>query len=650
MKYNIKAGDTLSKIAKEFNTTVDNLLNSNQSITDPNQISAGQSIEVPGGSYAAAISSGISSLQTGKAWGDVWNAIKKDYGNVANEQIDKDLGVQWREAGAYESYIAQQQGHLPVIKDATPEQIKERIATPEELLEMKAYRQSLKLTPEEEVLVPEFDTSYQKPIQKPTEERPKPEEGLRSFFNKFIPESFRAKINKIIDAPEKISQASSFKDVVAETKSVIKEVTSPVMQWLNPAVKTITSGFLNKIEDVSQRTLKQRSIESKDKYENGIIDEEDIFDDRYPDKIQAIINANNLLGTIEGQAEDHYKLTVVLDDDILKPVMIPDTDKIFNVGELHGNIIAKDDTSYALNQKKYHNLENVSIDKLKESVNKLKELGFNIPDNEYGMPNLENAGSELEKNRDEFEKILIEKYNLGPTSAMITYNKMTEERKVSINTITSILDKDLSKLTSFDYSDAPDEINQIINDALNSLAADTSTIRQLDKGLKTLNDYNDIYNTNELEYNKAEEQQKELDKKIIKLMSDEIEKWMLAHREIDIMDESKIEKHFEFYNDNKVAIDNLFRLTQEYQDIAEYMNIKAASANRAKERADELDTTTGLSIDKLKPIILDPDFISILSKYAVKAIPGTSDLVEAMKQLSDADEWLVANDSKVKMK
>ena len=47
MTYTIKKGDTLSKIAKQHNTTVDELLKLNPYITDPNKIYAGKTLNLP---------------------------------------------------------------------------------------------------------------------------------------------------------------------------------------------------------------------------------------------------------------------------------------------------------------------------------------------------------------------------------------------------------------------------------------------------------------------------------------------------------------------------------------------------------------------------------------------------------------------------
>lgn len=46
--YTVKSGDTLSKIAKQFNTTVSAIMGVNPSITNKNVIRVGQLIQLPG--------------------------------------------------------------------------------------------------------------------------------------------------------------------------------------------------------------------------------------------------------------------------------------------------------------------------------------------------------------------------------------------------------------------------------------------------------------------------------------------------------------------------------------------------------------------------------------------------------------------------
>lgn len=66
MIYTIQKGDTLSALAKRFNTSVDALARTNN-IKDPNKIYAGKTLTVPGVAFAP--------------WRfDLWGAIKRFFG------------------------------------------------------------------------------------------------------------------------------------------------------------------------------------------------------------------------------------------------------------------------------------------------------------------------------------------------------------------------------------------------------------------------------------------------------------------------------------------------------------------------------------------------------------------------------------------
>lgn len=68
MAYKIKSGDTLSQIAKDNNTTVQAIMDLNPSITNPNKIFAGNTINLPssGASSSAPSSAGSTSLNANK--------------------------------------------------------------------------------------------------------------------------------------------------------------------------------------------------------------------------------------------------------------------------------------------------------------------------------------------------------------------------------------------------------------------------------------------------------------------------------------------------------------------------------------------------------------------------------------------------------
>ena len=52
-----------------------------------------------------AIKRGQQDLQKGIPWGVVWNRIKAQFPDIPNEAIDAALGVEWREAGAFEKIM-----------------------------------------------------------------------------------------------------------------------------------------------------------------------------------------------------------------------------------------------------------------------------------------------------------------------------------------------------------------------------------------------------------------------------------------------------------------------------------------------------------------------------------------------------------------
>ena len=81
MSYTVKAGDTLSDIAKKYGTTYQELARIN-GIADPNKIRVGQVLKLPGGQSSSSSSSssvpwggstGISSIRCQRQLGSQWN-------------------------------------------------------------------------------------------------------------------------------------------------------------------------------------------------------------------------------------------------------------------------------------------------------------------------------------------------------------------------------------------------------------------------------------------------------------------------------------------------------------------------------------------------------------------------------------------------
>lgn len=80
--YEVKEGDTLSSIAKKYNTTYQILAEYNK-IANPNAIAIGQKIKIPGGSTAATTTTTTQRTYTVKEKDSLWGIAAKTLGNGA---------------------------------------------------------------------------------------------------------------------------------------------------------------------------------------------------------------------------------------------------------------------------------------------------------------------------------------------------------------------------------------------------------------------------------------------------------------------------------------------------------------------------------------------------------------------------------------
>jgi peptidoglycan DL-endopeptidase LytE len=90
--YVVKAGDTLSKIAKQFNTTVDALLKMNPEISNPNFIKVGQTIRLSGASPAPATKTGTNGYYIVKER-DTLSGIAKMFNTTVSSLLALNPGI-----------------------------------------------------------------------------------------------------------------------------------------------------------------------------------------------------------------------------------------------------------------------------------------------------------------------------------------------------------------------------------------------------------------------------------------------------------------------------------------------------------------------------------------------------------------------------
>jgi murein DD-endopeptidase MepM/ murein hydrolase activator NlpD len=82
--YQVKPGDTLSALAKQYKTTVNDFVRANPNITNPNIIRAGESINVPSSPTETSRSGGYTVRS-----GDTLSAIAKNLGTTVNDIVRK---------------------------------------------------------------------------------------------------------------------------------------------------------------------------------------------------------------------------------------------------------------------------------------------------------------------------------------------------------------------------------------------------------------------------------------------------------------------------------------------------------------------------------------------------------------------------------
>lgn len=90
--YTIKSGDTLSKIAKQYGTTVDKIMAANPYVTNKNKIYAGKTLQIPkfheGGIYGGNYEEGLALLKKGEvvlkpSWAASLDRMMKHFDNVS---------------------------------------------------------------------------------------------------------------------------------------------------------------------------------------------------------------------------------------------------------------------------------------------------------------------------------------------------------------------------------------------------------------------------------------------------------------------------------------------------------------------------------------------------------------------------------------
>jgi len=96
----------------------------------------------PGGfpkGFWSQIDSAKNELQQGEPWGNVWNRVKMQFPTVNNSDIDKALGTDWREPGAYQEF----KGKIELTPQQEVQKLKDEGFSEQEILDKNKYPESV---------------------------------------------------------------------------------------------------------------------------------------------------------------------------------------------------------------------------------------------------------------------------------------------------------------------------------------------------------------------------------------------------------------------------------------------------------------------------------------------------------------------------
>lgn len=110
----VKSGDTLTRLSQQYGVSLQDILNSNPTITDPNKIAIGQSINLPNATFTGATPEATLQQQTTNAQGEVFDALGRRIGRTTPTQTGttqpmQQVGTQPVQQGQVQPVQPQQQ-------------------------------------------------------------------------------------------------------------------------------------------------------------------------------------------------------------------------------------------------------------------------------------------------------------------------------------------------------------------------------------------------------------------------------------------------------------------------------------------------------------------------------------------------------------
>lgn len=663
-EYIVKSGDTLSRIAESNKTNLSTLVQLN-SIQDPNKISVGQKIILPGNSYEDAIKEARSQLESGVTWGTAWWNVKNAVPEADNAKIDKDLNKDfWAKPGAYETFKAEKTQPFSLdlnidtgTAQSTPAFIppkKEPEKKPEpdvqiieptvedkkvEIVEPKTDDTQVTIVDTEGVpvkkptaaptldlgLKPETGTSLSTPqILEPT--KPKTEiTPIGAFFDRliapYLPDKSKAEEFKTrVESGDKIS--------FQEMSDYARELTRPLLEKVIPqyrAADKAAAAIVNAIPNTIKAYNEGKLVIEKEKLEQEARTGKEKVNQQ---KLFMIRGASNVeLDKIDPQS--FYR-------------------------DESGGILIPADALKGISGTDYEKEEYKRESELAEKRDAFDDIVFNLEvmredwEKETGivMTGEENEMDFRQKMEDAFNKLtddIYKKYNLEGNELAKQVNEHATKLNNSLATVADLIESDIEGIFDFSFKDAPKDIVDKSNEGFFDLIKDVESYNEYVKSAKDFNDYNDILATAVIDEEKAEADAARLEEELRVLRTNENNKFIEDQYNLDKLNEVQFTAHVNYYWQNQKDIERIYDVSKELSDIYSWMEINYAKAVNAQKRAEAIGKAIENFSNDFVDLVATKEFGDLLSSYATEKDKDVSELIGALNEYNRSKQWLDEN-------
>jgi hypothetical protein len=653
IRHVVKGGETLTNIAKQYGSDLNTVLQLNKDITDPNVIKVGQEVVVPATQYDDAIKEGIRKLQTGVDWGPVWNEVKARFPNVADEQIDKDLGKEWREEGAYERYLAKKQkvevvepefpeAKVEVVEPEIPEPKVEIVPPPEavevEVVEPEVPEPRVDIIPEAEVppeLRPRAPEKRPEPVPEPDE--------ARSFFSIFgvdVTEQMD-KLGERFDEffqPKAPEDAKKFEGLKQKIREGMTDYFIPVTNTYFPSIgirtnapeatvqDKIRKGFGNAVKTMLDAEEEVRIDDAVKNFLNKPVTDKKIEElkDRIDEAIKQGKGYEEVLDIY-----NQYDFTLVSQKGEVQRIRKTTAPKAFEI-----------------EQQKAESTRQAEFDWLRgPALEEAKKLGIAIPIDEKGRPlyDMEKMGEEALK---EMER-KAEMFALPEDSPLYQVQDRTTRKFNDIADLLQLSRDATDKMYKLDLTTVPEEKHRVIEETISEMgdiAESLSDISATSEEVKILtSEFDDVSKSADEMMDEMLDQKAELDS----LIDPEMDKYIEDSYRFDAMTEFEQMTHTTYGMLNRDRIIKINDLAQKFHSTLDKYNLEVTKGNKIAERINVKETILNNIGPRLEDLVNNPTFQDAVIAGKIMNAGELSNAQKIAASYRENESWIRNNYSRV---